>query len=53
MILDSRYVGNTVRVFLAAVFCTLIGWLLLGLVAVAERALLPWHVSMARDRAAH
>ena len=37
MILDSRYVGNTVRVFLAAVFCTLIGWLL-GLVALAERA---------------
>jgi ABC-type nitrate/sulfonate/bicarbonate transport system permease component len=53
MILDSRYVGNTVRVFLAAVFCTLIGWLLLGLVALAERALLPWHVSMARDRGAH
>jgi NitT/TauT family transport system permease protein len=52
MILDSRYVGNTVRVFLAAVFCTLIGWLLLGLVALVERALLPWHVSMARDRAA-
>jgi ABC-type nitrate/sulfonate/bicarbonate transport system permease component len=52
MILDSRYVGNTVRVFLAAVFCTLIGWLLLGVVALAERALLPWHVSMARDRGA-
>jgi ABC-type nitrate/sulfonate/bicarbonate transport system permease component len=52
MILDSRYVGNTVRVFLAAVFCTLIGWLLLGVVAIAERALLPWHVSMARDRGA-
>ena len=28
-------------------------WLLLGLVALAERALLPWHVSMARDRGAH
>ncbi len=52
MILDSRYVGNTVRVFLAAVFCTLIGWLLLGVVALAERALLPWHVSMARERGA-
>ena len=38
--------------FLAAVFCALIGWLLLGVVAIAERALLPWHVSMARDRAA-
>ncbi len=51
MILDSRYVGNTVRVFLAAVFCTLIGWVLLGIVTVAERILLPWHVSMARERA--
>lgn len=51
MILDSRYVGNTVRVFLAAVFCTLIGWVLLGIVTVAERLLLPWHVSMVRDRA--
>jgi len=50
MILDSRYVGNTVRVFLAAVFCTLIGWMLLGIVTVAERLLLPWHVSMARER---
>ncbi|MGH2399388.1 MAG: ABC transporter permease [bacterium] len=50
MILDSRYVGNTVRVFLAAVFCTVIGWVLLGLVTVAERLLLPWHVSMARER---
>ncbi|OLD36852.1 MAG: hypothetical protein AUI83_25235 [Armatimonadetes bacterium 13_1_40CM_3_65_7] len=50
MILDSRYVGNTVRVFLAAVFCTMIGWVLLGIVTVAERLLLPWHVSMARER---
>ncbi|MDR7401996.1 MAG: ABC transporter permease [Armatimonadota bacterium] len=50
MILDSRYVGNTVRVFLAAVFCTLIGWVLLGVVTVAERLLVPWHVSMARER---
>lgn len=50
MILDSRYVGNTVRVFLAAVFCTGIGWLLLGVVTVAERLLLPWHVSMAERR---
>ena len=50
MILDSRYVGNTVRVFLAAVFCTLIGWVLLGIVTVAERLLLPWHVSIARER---
>jgi ABC-type nitrate/sulfonate/bicarbonate transport system permease component len=50
MILDSRYVGNTVRVFLAAVFCTAIGWLLLGMVTVAERLLLPWHVSMADRR---
>ena len=49
MILDSRYVGNTVRVFLAAAFCTLIGWILLGIVTVAERVLLPWHMSMARD----
>jgi ABC-type nitrate/sulfonate/bicarbonate transport system permease component len=50
MILDSRYVGNTVRVFLAALFCTLIGWLLLGAVTLAERLLLPWHVSMADRR---
>lgn len=50
MILDSRYVGNTVRVFLAAVFCTLIGWVLMGIVTVAERLLLPWHVSIARER---
>jgi ABC-type nitrate/sulfonate/bicarbonate transport system permease component len=50
MILDSRYVGNTVRVFLAAVFCTAIGWLLLGAVTLAERLLLPWHVSMAGRR---
>ncbi len=46
MILDSRYVANTTRVFLAAVFCTAIGWVLLGGVTVAERLLLPWHVSM-------
>ncbi|MDR7418841.1 MAG: ABC transporter permease [Armatimonadota bacterium] len=50
MILDSRYVGNTVRVFLAAVFCTAIGWLLLGAVTLAERLLLPWHVSMVERR---
>jgi len=50
MILDSRYVGNTVRVFLAAAFCTVIGWVLLGIVTVAERLLLPWHVSMVRER---
>jgi ABC-type nitrate/sulfonate/bicarbonate transport system permease component len=48
MILDSRYVGNTVRVFLAAVCCTAIGWLLLGALALAERAMLPWHVSATR-----
>jgi ABC-type nitrate/sulfonate/bicarbonate transport system permease component len=47
MILDSRYVGNTVRVFLAALCCTAIGWVLLGALTVAERAMLPWHVSMA------
>lgn len=50
MILDSRYVGNTVRVFLAAVFCTLIGWALLGIVTLAERVMLPWHVSMSERR---
>ncbi len=49
MILDSRYVANTTRVFLAAVFCTMIGWLLLGAVTVGERLLLPWHVSMRKD----
>jgi ABC-type nitrate/sulfonate/bicarbonate transport system permease component len=46
MILDSRYVANTTRVFLAAVFCTVIGWLLLGAVTVAERLMMPWHVSL-------
>lgn len=50
MILDARYVGNTVRVFLAAVMCTLIGWLLLAVVSVAERALLPWHAEVAGRR---
>jgi NitT/TauT family transport system permease protein len=50
MILDSRYVGNTVRVFVAAVFCAAIGWGLLGAIALAERMMLPWHVSMARGR---
>jgi NitT/TauT family transport system permease protein len=50
MILDSRYVGNTVRVFVAALFCAGIGWALLGVVALAERAMLPWHISMARGR---
>lgn len=50
MILDSRYVGNTVRVFLAAVMSTIIGWVLLGIVTAAERALLPWHVSMGGKR---
>ncbi len=47
MILDSRYVANTTRVFLAAVLCTMIGWLLLGAVTAAERLMMPWHVSMA------
>jgi hypothetical protein len=28
----------------------MIGWVLLGVVTVAERLLLPWHVSMTRDR---
>jgi ABC-type nitrate/sulfonate/bicarbonate transport system permease component len=46
MILDARYVGNTVRVFLAAVTCTLIGWLLLALVSLAERVMLPWHAEV-------
>jgi NitT/TauT family transport system permease protein len=50
MILDSRYVGNTVRVFLAALCCTAIGWLLLGVIIVLERAMLPWHVSVTRER---
>jgi ABC-type nitrate/sulfonate/bicarbonate transport system permease component len=50
MILDSRYVANTTRVFLAAVFCTVIGWLLLGAVTIAERLMMPWHVSMGDRR---
>jgi ABC-type nitrate/sulfonate/bicarbonate transport system permease component len=50
MILDARYVGNTVRVFLAAVMCTLIGWALLAVVSAVERALLPWHAEVAGRR---
>lgn len=50
MILDARYVGNTVRVFLAAVMCTLIGWLLLGVVSAVERWMLPWHAEVAGRR---
>ncbi len=49
MILDSRYVGNTARVFLAAVFCTFVGWLLLGVLAVLERRFVGWHLEMTRQ----
>lgn len=50
MILDSRYVGNTARVFLAAVCCTLVGWLLLGILTALERRLVGWHLEMTRQR---
>ncbi|GEM87352.1 ABC transporter permease [Meiothermus granaticius] len=50
MILDSRYVGNTARVFLAAVCCTLVGWLLLGLLTALERRWVGWHLEMTRQR---
>lgn len=48
MILDSRYVGNTARVFLAAVLCTLVGWLLLGILTALERRWVGWHLEMTR-----
>lgn len=48
MILDSRYVGNTARVFLAAVFCTVVGWLLLGVLTALERRFVGWHLEMTR-----
>lgn len=50
MILDSRYVGNTARVFLAAVFCTGVGWLLLGILNALERRFVGWHLEMTRQR---
>lgn len=46
MILDSRYVGNTARVFLAAVCCTVVGWLLLGVLNALERRFVGWHLEM-------
>ena len=49
MILDSRYVGNTARVFLAAVFCTMVGWLLLGILTALERRFVGWHLEMTRQ----
>ncbi len=50
VILDSRYVGNTARVFLAAVFCTLVGWLLLAILTLAERRVVGWHLEMTAQR---
>jgi len=49
MILDSRYVGNTARVFVAAVLCTLVGWMMLGVLAVLERRFVGWHLEMTRQ----
>ena len=49
MILDSRYVGNTARVFLAAVCCTLVGWVLLGVVTALERRMVGWHLEMTKQ----
>ncbi|HEU4740824.1 MAG TPA: ABC transporter permease subunit [Meiothermus sp.] len=48
MILDSRYVGNTARVFLAAVCCAIVGWLLLGMLTALERRFVGWHLEMTR-----
>jgi NitT/TauT family transport system permease protein len=50
MILDSRYVGNTARVFLAAVCCTIVGWLLLGILNALERRFVGWHLEMTQQR---
>ena len=50
MILDSRYVGNTARVFLAAVCCTVVGWLLLGVLTALERRFVGWHLQMTQGR---
>jgi len=49
MILDSRYVGNTARVFLAAIFCTMVGWLLLGILTALERRFVGWHLEMTKQ----
>ncbi len=49
MILDSRYVGNTARVFLAAVCCTIVGWLLMGILTALERRFVGWHLEMTRQ----
>lgn len=49
MILDSRYVGNTSRVFLAAVCCTIVGWLLLGILTALERRFVGWHLEMTKQ----
>lgn len=43
LIMDSRYVGNTSRVFLSALLCTALGWLLMGLLELLDRGLLGWH----------
>ncbi|WP_052064548.1 ABC transporter permease [Acidihalobacter prosperus] len=43
LIMDSRYVGNTPRVFLSALLCTVLGWLLMGLLELLERRVLGWH----------
>ncbi len=49
MILDSRYVGNTARVFVAAVFCTLVGWVMLGILTALERHFVGWHLEMTKQ----
>ena len=49
MILDSRYVGNTARVFVAAVLCTLVGWMMLGVLTVLERRFVGWHLEMTKQ----
>lgn len=49
LIMDSRYVGNTSRVFLSALLCTVLGWVLMGLLALVERRVLGWHRMQLRE----
>lgn len=50
MILDSRYVGNTSRVFLAALGCAVVGWVLLALLGALEARVVRWHFESTRQR---
>ncbi len=50
MIVDSRYVGNTSRVFLAALGCAVVGWVLLAVLSALESRLVRWHLEMTKQR---